>query len=114
MSVANQIIHEILSTGAKFTLSGDEVGLTQVVDDELLERARKHKTQIKQILEAVKRQNRIAKPKVWTLKIQSLDGKTTNSMTMIDPHRMSEPECKIHLARQFGASRVLEFREVVK
>ncbi len=114
MNTANQIINEIIDTGAKFTLHGGEVGLTQIVNDDLLQRARKHKTQIKQILIAVKRESRTASPKVWKLKIQSSDGKTINSMTMIDKHRMSREECKLHLARQFGENRVLEFKEVIK
>ena len=111
MNTAHQIINEIISTGTKFTLHGGEVGLTQIVDDDLLERARKHKTQIKQILEAVKRESRMATPKVWKLKISSSNGQTINSMTMIDPARMSLDECKDHLDRQFGKNRIITFIE---
>ena len=113
-NIANEIINEIIATGSKFTLNNGEVGLTQLVDDDLLQRARKHKTQIKQILIAVKRESRTASPKIWKLKIQSSDGATINSMTMIDKHRMSHDECKLHLDKQFGENRVLEFIEVTK
>jgi len=54
---------------------------------------------------------KINQPKVWKLKIRTSDGKSINSMTMIDPDRMSEVECKNHLARQFGIERVISFEE---
>ena len=114
MNTANQIINEIIDAGAKFTLHGGEVGLTQIVNDDLLERARKHKTQIKQILQAVKRESRTATPKVWKLKIRTSDGKGIDEMNMIDPARMSQIECERHLGLQFGASRIIEFKEVIK
>jgi len=85
------------------------VSLSKEVDDDLLKRARKHKAEIKNILLAVKRKADIKSPKVWKLKIRSGDGKSINSMTMIDPDRMSEVECKNHLARQFGIERVISF-----
>ena len=111
MNTANQIINEIIDAGAKFSLYGGDVSLTKVVDIALLERAREHKHEIKQILECVKRESRTASPKVWKLKIKSSDGQTTNSMTMIDPARMSLDECKNHLDRQFGKSRIINFTE---
>lgn len=114
MNAANQIIHEIIDTGAKFTLHAGEVGLTQIVSDDLLERARKHKTQIKQILQALKRESRTASPKVWNLKIRTSDGKTIDKMNMIDPVRMSRAECERHLGLQFGKDRIIEFKEVKK
>ena len=112
MNTAHQIINEILSTGSKFTLYGGEFGLTQIVNDDLLERARKNKAQIKQILEAVKCDSRTASPIIWKLKIQSSDGQMINSMTKIDPARMSLNECKEHLDRQFGENRIISFTEI--
>jgi len=111
MNTARKIISEIIQEGAKFTLNHGEVGLTKIVNDDLLERARKHKTQIKQILEAVKRESRTASPKIWKLKIRSLNGNRINGMTMIDPARLSRKECEAHLARQFGESRIMSFKE---
>ena len=111
MSTAHQIINEIINTGTKFTLHGGEVGLTQIVNDDLLERARKHKKQIKQILEAVKQESRQVSPKKWILKIKSSDGQTIDNITMIDPARMSHDECKLTLARQFGENRIISFIE---
>ncbi len=49
-------------------------------------------------------------PKVWNLKIRSSDGKSIDSMTMIDPLRMTESECKDHLVKQFGESRIVSFK----
>ncbi len=110
MNTARQIINEIIQEGAKFTLHGGEVGLTQSVNDDLLARARKHKAEIKKIIEAVKREQ-TKTPKVWNLVITSSDGKTINRMTMIDPQRLNELECRKHLTNQFGEDRIIEFKE---
>lgn len=111
MNTARQIINEIIQEGAKFTLNHGEVGLTQMVNDDLLARARKHKAEIKKIIQAVKRENRTFKPKVWKLKIRSSDGARIDSITMIDPARFNREECKAHLARQFGEKRVISFMD---
>lgn len=114
MNTAHQIINEIISEGAKFTLDGDEVGLTQLVSDDLLERARSHKHEIKQILTALKRESIPTKPKVWKLKIRSCEGDRIDGITMIDKFRMTREECGIHLGRQFGKDRIIEYIELTK
>jgi len=95
MNTANQIINEILSAGAKFILDGGEVGLTQIVDDDLLQHGRSNKHKIKQILLAIQRESRNPSPKIWELRILSSDGKRIDGMTMIDKHRLSRDECKL-------------------
>ena len=81
-----------------------------MVSDDLLARARKHKAEIKKIIEAVKREQ-TKTPKVWNLQIRSYDGCRIDEMNMIDPLRMTEHECRSHLVKQFGADRIVSFRE---
>lgn len=113
MNTAHQIINEIISTGSKFTLYGGEVGLTQVVSNDLLERARKHKTQIRKILENIKQEGRQVRPKVWLLKIKSSENETIDTMTMIDPARMTHDECQLTITSQFGIGRVISITEKI-
>ena len=113
MSTAYEIINEIISAGAKFTLDGGDVGLTQIVNDDLLQRARSNKSQIKKILLAIQRESRNPSPKIWKLKILSSDGKRIDGMTMIDKLRMSRDECKLHLDRQFGENRIISYQESI-
>jgi len=110
LNTARQIINEIIQEGAKFTLNGGEVGLTKMVSDDLLARARKHKAEIKKIIETVKREQ-TKTSKVWNLVIKSCDGKSISRITMIDPSRLNDLECKEHLIKQFGKNRIIEFKE---
>lgn len=110
MNTARQIINEIIQEGAKLTLNGGEVGLTKMVSDDLLARARKHKAEIKKIIETIKREQ-TKTPKIWNLVITSSNGETTNKMIMIDPQRLNKFECRKYLINQFGVDRIVEFKE---
>lgn len=105
---AQQIIKEVSATGARFVIEGDDIGLTQVVPDELLNKARLNKSAIKQILLSLQKQ-KINRPKVWCLKIKT--GESINTMTVIDPERLDNEAFGKSQALVFGENRIIDFYE---
>jgi len=49
--------------------------------------------------------------KKWLIEVKSLDGESINRITMIDPERLDNSQCKEHLISQFGKSRLISFKE---
>ncbi len=47
---AQLVMNEVSATGARFVIEGDDIGLTQTVPDELLLKAKTHKSEIRKIL----------------------------------------------------------------
>ena len=105
---AQQIIKEVSDTGARFVIEGDDIGLTQVVPDELLNKARLNKLAIKKILLSLQKQ-KINRPKVWSLKVKT--GNSINTMTVIDPDQMNKEAFRKSQGLVFGSDRVVSFYE---
>ncbi len=108
---AQQIIKEVSATGARFVIDGDEIGLTQVIPDELLNKARLNKSAIKRILLSLQKQ-KIKRPKVWSLKVRT--GDLINTMTVIDPERLNDDDFLKQQTLVFGKERIISFSEKPK